>query len=99
MADENSRSPQDPSLDPQSGTEDPPDRLDHTPPERTPFDNPWLLPGLLLAGALWFAYDGFLNPTIKAVWFNRIGALVLAVSAFVTGRRALQEQRSSRPPH
>ncbi len=39
-----------------------------------PFDHPWFLPGLLYAFAVWFGYDGWLNPNIKSVTFNRVMA-------------------------
>lgn len=72
-----------------------------------PFDHPWFLPGLLYAFTLWFAYDGWLNPNIKAVTFNRIMApLWLAAAVYYTlqnlrdQRRAREraEQATPRPP-
>jgi hypothetical protein len=65
-------------------------------PAPTPFDNPWLLPILLIGFALWFSYDGWLNPNIKSVLFNRIGAAILALAAFWSTRGALRESRLRR---
>ncbi len=64
------------------------------PEERaTPFDNPFFLPVLLLGLGLWFAYDGWLNPEIESIQFNRIGAVVLLCGAAWTGLRALRARR------
>ncbi len=56
---------------------------EHAPPT-TPFDNPYFLPGLLVLGAFWFGYDGWFNPEIESVMFNRYGTvfLVLGVLSF-----------------
>jgi hypothetical protein len=61
---------------------------------RTPFDNPWVLPCLLLAFVLWFAYDGWINSDpdmLEHVSFNRWGSLVLSVLAGYFGWRAHRE--------
>ena len=63
---------------------------------RTPFDNPWVLPCLLLAFVLWFAYDGWINSDpdmLEHVTFNRWGSLVLSVLAGYFGWRAHQETK------
>jgi hypothetical protein len=65
-------------------------------PAPTPFDNPWLLPILLIGFALWFSYDGWLNPNIKSVLFNRICAPISALAALWSVRGALREHRLRR---
>ena len=65
-------------------------------PAPTPFDNPWLLPILLFGFALWFSYDGWLNPKMKFILFNRIGAPILALAALWSLRGALREKRLRR---
>jgi hypothetical protein len=65
-------------------------------PAPTPFDNPWLLPILLTGFAFWFAYDGWLNPNIKSILFNRICAPIAALGALWAIRGALRETRLSR---
>lgn len=59
----------------------------------TPFDGPYVVPVLLLGMAVWFFYDGWFNPEIKSVAFNRWGSGVLAIAAVVTGFRAWREER------
>jgi hypothetical protein len=39
----------------------------------SPFDHPAFLPVLVWAMALWFGYDGWFNPEIESVRFNRYG--------------------------
>jgi len=65
-------------------------------PAPTPFDNPWLLPVLLIGFALWFSYDGWLNPNTKSILFNRICAPILALAALWSTRGALRETRLRR---
>ena len=65
-------------------------------PAPTPFDNPWLLPILLFGFALWFSYDGWLNPDTKSILFNRIGALIWALAGLWSLRGALRENRLRR---
>jgi len=45
----------------------------------TPFDKPFFMPVLLCLLAAWFGYDGWFNPEIESILFNRIvfGLLVL----------------------
>jgi hypothetical protein len=62
----------------------------------TPFDNPWLLPILLIGLALWFSYDGWLNPNTKSVLFNRVCAPIWALWALWSTRTALRESRLRR---
>jgi hypothetical protein len=45
----------------------------------SPFDHPAFLPVILWGMALWFGIDGWFNPNIKSVMFNRIGFPVLAL--------------------
>jgi hypothetical protein len=60
-------------------------------PPPTPFDHPLFLPVLLAGGALWFGYDGWLNPETKSVMFNRYGAGVLVLAAAYFGFQAKRE--------
>jgi hypothetical protein len=39
----------------------------------SPFDHPAFLPVILVAVALWFGFDGWFNPEIESVRFNRYG--------------------------
>ncbi|MCP5056155.1 MAG: hypothetical protein GY937_05440 [bacterium] len=73
----------------------------------TPLDGPYFVPVLLLAGALWFGYDGFFNPDrldpaaslSKHLAFNQWGAGILAVAGLGLGLRAwLQERRGDGGP-
>jgi hypothetical protein len=64
-------------------------------PPSTPFDHPAFLPVLLGAFALWFGYDGWFNPEMEWVKFNRYGFAILAVAAIYYTVRALRERRSS----
>ena len=65
-------------------------------PAPTPFDNPWLLPILLIGLALWFSYDGWLNPETKSILFNRICAPISALAALWLMRGAVRETRLRR---
>ena len=61
-----------------------------------PFDNPYFIPVGLFLFALWFGYDGWLNPDTKSVMFNRVCfPIALALSAFF-GYRAHRETRAGR---
>ena len=55
---------------------------------RNPFDNPYFLPLLLFGFSLWFAYDGWFDPTTKSVTFNRVGAPLLLAAALWFALRA-----------
>jgi hypothetical protein len=61
-----------------------------------PFDHPWFLPGLLFAFALWFGYDGWLNPKIKAVTFNRVLAPLWLVGGIYYSIQNIRDQRRAR---
>ncbi|MCC6643035.1 MAG: hypothetical protein IT386_17880 [Deltaproteobacteria bacterium] len=67
-----------------------------------PFDHPWFLPGLLYAFAVWFGYDGWLNPNIKSVTFNRVMAPLWLAGAIYYTIQNLRDQRrrreAARPP-
>ena len=60
----------------------------------TPFDHPFFLPLLLIAFSLWFFYDGWFNPDMEWVKFNRYGFAILSVAAVYYTIRALRERRS-----
>jgi hypothetical protein len=45
----------------------------------SPFDYPFVFPGLLLALGLWFGFDGWLNPACKSIGFNRIMSVIFGV--------------------
>jgi len=79
-------------LDPQK----PSDQAEDGKRAPTPFDNPWLLPILLIGLALWFSYDGWLNPNTKSVLFNRLLAPIWALAALWSTRTALRESRLRR---
>ena len=65
-------------------------------PPKTPFDNPYFLPVLLWILAVWFAYDGWFNPEMEWIKFNRYGfAVVAALAAWYT-RNAVIERREER---
>jgi hypothetical protein len=51
-------------------------------PPPTPFDHPLFLPTLLLAGVLWFGYDGWINTDPEMMehqTFNQVGFAALVV--------------------
>ncbi len=62
---------------------------------RNPFDNPWFLPLMLGAFALWCGYDGFVSDKFAdragTLWFNRIAFLVLGGLSAWLGMRARRE--------
>jgi hypothetical protein len=51
----------------------PPEGDEEEAPPSTPFDNPFFLPVLIWVFAIWFAYDGWFNPEMEWVRFNRYG--------------------------
>lgn len=59
----------------------------------TPFDHPFFLPVLLIGFALWFFYDGWFNPDMEWLKFNRYGFAILAVAATYYTVRAVREVR------
>jgi hypothetical protein len=56
--------------------------------------NPYVVTAVLFALGLWFLYDGFLNPEIRAVWFKRIGGLALLAAGVWDGLRQRRLQRA-----
>ena len=84
-------------------TETPEDREPETRDEEapTPFDHPMFMPALLLAFALWFGYDGFLNDDpdmLEHQTFNRVGFGVWLILLAYYGFRGLQELREDKTP-
>ena len=68
---------------------------------RNPFDNPWFLPLMLGAFALWCGYDGFISDKFAdrsgTLWFNRIAFLVLgSISAWLAVRARRENQETAR---
>jgi hypothetical protein len=58
------------------------------PSPRPPFEaRQYLLTLILFGMGLWFAWDGWFNPEIEAVWFNRLLAPVFLALAVWDGRR------------
>ncbi len=60
----------------------------------TPFDNPFFLPVVLLGFAIWFIYDGWFNPEMEWIKFNRGGAVVTTVLGAYFTWRAVRERRA-----
>lgn len=73
---------------------DPEAAEDEDAPASTPFDNPFFLPVVLLGFAVWFTYDGWFNPEMEWVKFNRVGALVTWALGLFFGVRAVRERRA-----
>ena len=60
----------------------------------TPFDNPFFLPVILVGFAIWFIYDGWFNPDMEWIKFNRVGAVVTTVLGTWATVRAIREHRA-----
>jgi hypothetical protein len=60
----------------------------------TPFDNPFFLPALLIGFAIWFIYDGWFNPDMEWIQFNRVGAAVFSLLAVWFTAKAVRERRA-----
>jgi hypothetical protein len=60
----------------------------------TPFDNPFFLPVILVGFAIWFTYDGWFNPDMEWIKFNRTGAVITAILGSYYTWRALRERRA-----
>jgi hypothetical protein len=69
---------------------------------RNPFDNPWFLPLMFGAFALWCGYDGFVSDKYlerpSTLWFNRIAFGVLGALATWLGLRARREVQAAKGP-
>ena len=61
---------------------------------RTPFDNPFFLPVLLIGFSIWFIYDGWFNPEMEWIKFNRGGAAVFSLLAVWFTVKAVRERRA-----
>ena len=65
----------------------------------TPFDSPWFFPIAYGLFAIWFGYDGWLDPKTEAVTFNRVGAVVwLALFAWSLVGALRGRRRRGAPP-
>ncbi|MGH7336472.1 MAG: hypothetical protein ACREI7_02735 [Myxococcota bacterium] len=60
----------------------------------SPFDHPAFLPVLIWGLALWFGFDGWFNPKIEAVMFNRYGFAVLVVLGIYFTIQSIREVRA-----
>ena len=61
----------------------------------SPFDHPAFLPVLLWGLAFWFGYDGWFNPKIESVMFNRVGFGLWLVLAIYFTIQSIREVRAS----
>ena len=60
----------------------------------TPFDNPFFLPVLLIGFSVWFIYDGWFNPEMEWIKFNRVGAGICSLLAIWFTTKAVRERRA-----
>jgi hypothetical protein len=60
----------------------------------SPFDHPAFLPVLIWGLALWFGFDGWFNPKIESVMFNRYGFGVLVVLGIYFTVQSIREVRA-----
>lgn len=60
----------------------------------SPFDHPAFLPVLLWGLAVWFGFDGWFNPKIEAVMFNRWGFGILVVLGIYFTIQSIREVRA-----
>jgi len=60
----------------------------------SPFDHPAFLPVLLWGLAFWFGYDGWFNPKIESIAFNRWGFGILLVLAIYFTAQSVRESRA-----
>lgn len=62
---------------------------DDAEPASTPFDNPFFLPLVLLGFAVWFVYDGWFNPEMEWIRFNRVLGVMFVILGLHQGAGAL----------
>ena len=60
----------------------------------SPFDHPAFLPVLIWGLAIWFGFDGWFNPKIEAVMFNRYGFGVLVALGIYFTIQSVREVRA-----
>jgi hypothetical protein len=60
----------------------------------SPFDHPAFLPVLIWGLAIWFGFDGWFNPKIEAVMFNRYGFGVLVLLGIYFTIQSIREVRA-----
>ncbi|MBW2229787.1 MAG: hypothetical protein JRG92_04465 [Deltaproteobacteria bacterium] len=68
-------------------------------PPPTPFDHPLFLPVLLLAGMIWFGYDGWINADpdmLEHRTFNRVGFAILTGMTGWFGYRGYGEWKNDK---
>ncbi len=62
----------------------------------TPFEKPFFMPVLLVLLAAWFGYDGWFNPEIESILFNRVVFGLLVVLAIYTTWQDVQLGKKSK---
>jgi len=62
----------------------------------TPFEKPFFMPVLLILLAAWFGYDGWFNPEIESILFNRVVFGLLLVLAIYTTWQDVQLGKKSK---
>jgi putative Mn2+ efflux pump MntP len=60
----------------------------------SPFDHPAFLPVILWGMAIWFGIDGWFNPKIKSVMFNRVGFVILVVLGVYFTIQSIRDARA-----
>ncbi len=61
----------------------------------TPFEKPFFMPVLLVLLAVWFGYDGWFNPEIESILFNRVVFGLLVLLAIYTTWQDVQSGKKS----
>ncbi|MBW2290501.1 MAG: hypothetical protein JRG90_22170 [Deltaproteobacteria bacterium] len=62
----------------------------------TPFEKPFFMPVLLVLLAAWFGYDGWFNPEIESILFNRVVFGLLVLLAIYTTWQDVQLGKKSK---
>ena len=62
----------------------------------TPFEKPFFMPVLLVLLAAWFGYDGWFNPEIESILFNRVVFGLLVLLAIYTTWQDVQYSKKSK---